>query len=273
MNKTRLEGVKDKKTGLPAINRETGDARKREVSNRRVGYDFTFSVPESVSLYLAVNQDKVVEQVIAEALDETMATIEAWMETGIRVPARLLKEKFSKGSEAWKEQSDPIFRFWTEGDWWGFPFLSLSASRYFGDRETVCLYWPLGTVVITGPKALSSTLASVLTGQLQSNQMGETSSRLRWCRTQTTQSIRAQTQEIHCSRKPNQEGKAMINTSRQEKLARFERLSKREGIMTGTKFALEYCGEHGSEPVQEPGAVRVNLLVEHPFFQDADSTP
>ena len=43
--------------------------------------------------------------------------------------------------------------------------------------------------------------------------------------------------------------------------------------MTGTEFALEYCGEHGSEPVQEPGAVRVNLLVEHPFFQDADSTP
>jgi hypothetical protein len=43
--------------------------------------------------------------------------------------------------------------------------------------------------------------------------------------------------------------------------------------MTGTEFALEYCDEHGSEPVHEPGAVRVNLLVEHPFFQDADSTP
>jgi hypothetical protein len=72
----------------------------------------------------------------------------------IRVPARSLKEQFSRGSEAWKEQSDPIFRFWTEGDWWGFPFFSLSASRYFGDKGTLCLYWPLGTVVITGPKAL-----------------------------------------------------------------------------------------------------------------------
>jgi hypothetical protein len=51
-----------------------------------------------------------------------------------------------------KEQSDPIFRFWTEGDWWGFPFFSLSASRYFGDKKTLFLYWPLGTVVITGPK-------------------------------------------------------------------------------------------------------------------------
>jgi hypothetical protein len=24
----------------------------------------------------------------------------------------------------------------------------------FGDKETLCLYWPLGTVVITGPKVL-----------------------------------------------------------------------------------------------------------------------
>jgi hypothetical protein len=38
---------------------------------------------------------------------------------------------------------------------WGFPFFTLSASRrYFGDKETLCLYWPLGTVVITGPKVL-----------------------------------------------------------------------------------------------------------------------
>ena len=53
MNKTRLEDVKDKKTGLPGINPETGDVQKREVSNRRAGYDFTLSVPKSVSLYLA----------------------------------------------------------------------------------------------------------------------------------------------------------------------------------------------------------------------------
>jgi hypothetical protein len=32
----------------------------------------------------------------------------------VRVPARSLKEQFSRGCEAWKEQSDPIFRFWTE---------------------------------------------------------------------------------------------------------------------------------------------------------------
>jgi hypothetical protein len=71
-----------------------------------------------------------------------------------RVTARSLKEQFSSGSEAWKEQSDPIFRFLAEGDVWGFPFFSLSASRYFSDKETLCLYWPLATVVIAGPKVL-----------------------------------------------------------------------------------------------------------------------
>src|SRR6201987_2228168 len=75
MNKTRLEDVRDKKTGLAAIDPETGDMRKRQVSNRRAGYDFTFSVPKSVSLYLALNEDGLVEQMIAEALDETMAAI------------------------------------------------------------------------------------------------------------------------------------------------------------------------------------------------------
>jgi hypothetical protein len=71
----------------------------------------------------------------------------------VRVPARSLKEQFSRGSEAWKEQSDPIFRS-GQRETGGFPVFSLSASRYFGDKETLCLYWPLGTVVITGPKTL-----------------------------------------------------------------------------------------------------------------------
>jgi conjugative relaxase-like TrwC/TraI family protein len=84
MNKTRLEDVTDKKTGLLVVDPKTGEVQKREVSNRRAGYDFTFSVPKSVSLYLAVNEDKVLEQMIAEALDETMAAIEARMETKVR---------------------------------------------------------------------------------------------------------------------------------------------------------------------------------------------
>ena len=84
MNKTRLEDVTDKKTRLPIRDPGTGKVQKREVSNRRAGYDFTFSVPKSVSLYLAVNEDKAVEQMIDEALDETMAAIESRMETKVR---------------------------------------------------------------------------------------------------------------------------------------------------------------------------------------------
>src|ERR1700726_2485967 len=66
MNKTRLEDVTDTKTRFLKINPETGEVEKREVSNRRAGYDFTFSVPKSVSLYLALNDDKVLERMIAE---------------------------------------------------------------------------------------------------------------------------------------------------------------------------------------------------------------
>jgi len=40
--------------------------------------------PKSVSLYLAINEDKVVEEMIIEAVDEAMAAIEARMETKVR---------------------------------------------------------------------------------------------------------------------------------------------------------------------------------------------
>jgi hypothetical protein len=68
----------------------------------------------------------------------------------MREPSRSLKEQFSRSSEAWKEQSDQPFGSGQRGDWWGFPFFSLSASRYFGEKQTLCLYWPLATVIITG---------------------------------------------------------------------------------------------------------------------------
>ena len=80
--------MKDKKTGLPVIHPETGDVQKREVSNRRVGYDFTFSVPKSVSLYVAVNEDKVVEQVIARWRRPWRRSRPGWKPRFARVPAR-----------------------------------------------------------------------------------------------------------------------------------------------------------------------------------------
>ena len=55
-----------------------------EVSNRRAGYDFCFSVPKSVSLYLVETGDRSVEQLIHESFKETMLDIENRMETRIR---------------------------------------------------------------------------------------------------------------------------------------------------------------------------------------------
>jgi hypothetical protein len=60
MNETRLEDVIDKK--IPLKDPETGKVQKQEVSNRRAGHDFTFSVPKSISLYLAVTEDKALKR-------------------------------------------------------------------------------------------------------------------------------------------------------------------------------------------------------------------
>ena len=83
-NTTREEKTRDKETGAQILDAETGQPVTKEVSNRRAGYDFTFSVPKSISLYLAVNDDMLVEELIGEALDETMAEIESRMETKVR---------------------------------------------------------------------------------------------------------------------------------------------------------------------------------------------
>ena len=55
-----------------------------EVSNRRAGYDFCFSVPKSVSLYLVETGDRTVERLIHESFKETMVDIENRMETRVR---------------------------------------------------------------------------------------------------------------------------------------------------------------------------------------------
>jgi conjugative relaxase-like TrwC/TraI family protein len=54
-------------------------------NRRRAGYDFTFSLPKSVSVYLAVSGDKEVERMIHEAFCETMADIEGRVETRVRI--------------------------------------------------------------------------------------------------------------------------------------------------------------------------------------------
>src|SRR5690349_24998239 len=53
----------------------------RTRSERTVGYDFTFSVPKSVSLLYALSGDRDLLQAFREAVAETMRDMEAEMKT------------------------------------------------------------------------------------------------------------------------------------------------------------------------------------------------
>src|SRR6202049_5397402 len=53
-------------------------------SERRVGYDFTFSVPKSVSLLYALSGDQGIMDAFRAAVDETMTEIESEMKTRVR---------------------------------------------------------------------------------------------------------------------------------------------------------------------------------------------
>ena len=57
----------------------------RNKDKRTPGYDFCFSVPKSISVYLAETGEQAVERMIEESFKETMADIESRMETRVRV--------------------------------------------------------------------------------------------------------------------------------------------------------------------------------------------
>src|SRR5271157_3957743 len=56
----------------------------RTRSERTVGYDFTFSVPKSVSLLYAMSGDQDIMEAFRGAVDETMREMEAEMKTRVR---------------------------------------------------------------------------------------------------------------------------------------------------------------------------------------------
>jgi conjugative relaxase-like TrwC/TraI family protein len=56
----------------------------RTRSERTVGYDFTFSVPKSVSLLYAMSDDQAIMDAFRGAVDETMREIESEMKTRVR---------------------------------------------------------------------------------------------------------------------------------------------------------------------------------------------
>jgi conjugative relaxase-like TrwC/TraI family protein len=67
------------------LNPKTGhQVTVRTRSERTVGYDFTFSVPKSVSLLYTMSGDKDILGAFRSAVDETMREIEAEMKTRVR---------------------------------------------------------------------------------------------------------------------------------------------------------------------------------------------
>ena len=71
-----------------ALNKVPGTDQRLTVrikGKRTAGYDFCFSVPKSISVYLAETGDEAVERMITESFKETMADIESRMETRVRV--------------------------------------------------------------------------------------------------------------------------------------------------------------------------------------------
>jgi conjugative relaxase-like TrwC/TraI family protein len=72
----RLCDNRDPRTGKPLTVRTRSD--------RTVGYDFTFSVPKSVSLLYALSGDQDILEALRSAVDETMREMEAEMKTRVR---------------------------------------------------------------------------------------------------------------------------------------------------------------------------------------------
>src|SRR5271166_3721146 len=54
------------------------------LSNRQVGYGLLFGVPKSLSVYLAITGDRVVENIARSAVDETMQAMEVEMQCKVR---------------------------------------------------------------------------------------------------------------------------------------------------------------------------------------------
>ena len=73
----------------------------RTRTERTVGYDFTFSVPKSVSLLYAMSGDQGIMDAFRGAVAETMREIEAEMKTRVRMGGR--DEDRVTGNMVWAE--------------------------------------------------------------------------------------------------------------------------------------------------------------------------
>jgi conjugative relaxase-like TrwC/TraI family protein len=65
------------------------------VSNRQIGYGLVSGVPKSLSIYLAITGDQVVENIARSAVDETMGAIESEMQCKVRKGGQRIVERAS----------------------------------------------------------------------------------------------------------------------------------------------------------------------------------
>ncbi len=71
------------------LNPATGDAlTPRRKADRRVGYDFNFHCPKSLSLLYGLTRDERILQAFRESVDATMEDIEADMQTRVRIKGK-----------------------------------------------------------------------------------------------------------------------------------------------------------------------------------------
>jgi conjugative relaxase-like TrwC/TraI family protein len=100
-----LEGTVDKfsfERLCDNLNPRTGEPLTvRTRADRTVGYDFTFSVPKSVSLLYAMSGDQDILGAFRGAVDETMREMEAEMKTRVRRGRK--DEDRTTGSMVWAE--------------------------------------------------------------------------------------------------------------------------------------------------------------------------
>src|SRR5271170_5772060 len=100
-----LEGTVDKfsfERLCENLNPKTGEPLTvRTRSERTVGYDFTFSVPKSVSLLYVMSGDQGIMDAFRGAVDETMREIETEMKTRVRMGG--MDEDRVTGDMVWAE--------------------------------------------------------------------------------------------------------------------------------------------------------------------------
>lgn len=81
---------------------ETGEKlTPRQKENRRIGYDFNFHVPKSVSLLYALTEDERILDAFRDAVGETMQDLESEMQTRVRKDGR--NEDRITGNLVWGE--------------------------------------------------------------------------------------------------------------------------------------------------------------------------